>query len=67
MPPIIKNVTDPESLNKPDDSAHERFNETTLKDTDERDEDGHLRRKGTCFAKQISSCTGPCYVCISYL
>ena len=47
MAPIVKNVQDPESLNKPDDSAHERFNEVTLKDTDERDEDGHFRRKGT--------------------
>lgn len=46
MPPIIKNVADPESLNRPDDSAHEKFNNLTLKDTDETDEDGHYRRKG---------------------
>ena len=37
---------DIESLNKPDDTAHGAYNVSTLKDSDERDEDGHLKRTG---------------------
>ena len=39
-------VRDIESLNKPDDSAHNAYNATTLKDADDRDEDGHIKRTG---------------------
>ena len=37
---------DIESLNKPDDSAHGAYNATTLKNADEFDEDGHVKRTG---------------------
>ena len=37
-------VHDLESLNKPDDSAHGTYNATTLKDADNLDEDGHIKR-----------------------
>lgn len=37
---------DLESLNKPDDSAHNAYNATTLKDADNLDEDGHIKRTG---------------------
>ncbi len=39
-------VRDVESLNKPDDSAHNAYNATTLKDADNLDEDGHIKRTG---------------------
>ena len=41
---------DPESLRKPEDSAHlgrHSFNQLAVKDTDATDEDGHLARTGT--------------------
>lgn len=37
---------DIESLNKPDDSAHGLYNATTLKNADELDDDGHVKRTG---------------------
>lgn len=56
MPPVFKTVEDPESLNRPDDSAHEKFNQLTLKDTDDRDEDGHYRRTGAPSTFQQIAC-----------
>ena len=43
---MLKDVKDPESLNMPDDSAHNAYNATTLKNADDVDEDGHHKRKG---------------------
>ncbi|KAL3149470.1 hypothetical protein ABBQ32_002254 [Trebouxia sp. C0010 RCD-2024] len=42
-------VRDIESLNKPDDSAHGAYNATTLKNADDLDEDGHVKRTGNWF------------------
>lgn len=39
-------ANDIESLNKPDDSAHGFYDATTLKNPDEYDDDGHIKRKG---------------------
>ena len=47
MPLETASALDIESLNKPDDSAHGVYNTTTLKNADERDEDGHVKRTGT--------------------
>lgn len=44
---MLKDVKDPESLNRPDDSAHNAYNNTTLKNADDVDEDGHHKRTGT--------------------
>ncbi len=46
MAAYAKDVKDPESLNMPDDSAHNTYNATTLKNADEVDEDGHHKRTG---------------------
>ncbi len=43
---MLKDVKDPESLNMPDDSAHNAYNATTLKNADDVDEDGHHKRTG---------------------
>ena len=43
---MVKDLKDPESLNMPDDSAHNAYNNTTLKNADEVDEDGHYKRTG---------------------
>lgn len=43
---MLKDVKDPESLNRPDDSAHDAYNNTTLKNADDVDEDGHHKRTG---------------------
>lgn len=43
---MVKDLKDPESLNMPDDSAHNAYNITTLKNADEVDEDGHYKRTG---------------------
>ena len=43
---MLKDVKDPESLNRPDDSAHNAYNATTLKNADDVDEDGHHKRTG---------------------
>ena len=47
MPFETATAMDVESLNKPDDSAHGVYNATTLKNADDYDEDGHVKRKGT--------------------
>ena len=39
-------VRDVESLNKPDDSAHNAYDATTLKDAGNLDEDGRIKRTG---------------------
>lgn len=46
MPFETATAMDVESLNKPDDSAHGVYNATTLKNADDYDEDGHVKRKG---------------------
>lgn len=48
-------VRDIESLNKPDDSAHGAYNATTLKNADDLDEDGHVKRTGDILLQ--------CYCC----
>ena len=50
---------DIESLNKPDDTAHGAYNVSTLKDSDERDEDGHLKRTGVMRSYNLN-CVQAC-------
>lgn len=47
MPLETATALDIESLNKPDDSAHGVYNATTLKNADDIDDDGHVKRTGT--------------------
>ncbi len=51
-------VRDVESLNKPDDSAHNAYNATTLKDADNLDEDGHIKRTGEGTMASTQQCCG---------
>lgn len=48
---MVKDLKDPESLNMPDDSAHNAYNNTTLKNADEVDEDGHYKRTGALYCR----------------
>ena len=47
MPLKTETALDIESLNKPDDSAHGVYDATTLKNADDYDEDGHVKRTGS--------------------
>ena len=57
---------DIESLNKPDDSAHGFYDATTLKNPDEYDDDGHIKRKGETRRDQHLKCVYR-EVCIAFL
>ena len=56
MPLETATALDIESLNKPDDSAHGVYNATTLKNADDYDDDGHVKRTGTISMPLLRPC-----------